>query len=199
MPKPAPSQYAPPPVLRAKVPWDHSAGTMAFSAPASMKKTPEPISECPHLRRFHTNHKACVTNHGHRNYSIWKETKKAPLAPWSLSMERTKPLCECRAAANGRRPLPPCHAALRQCTIGAVRRVPGARCFFGATPRHISTRFLFSTQYDWRRRNSPHWTRPVHAAARQSPSFKNRIDRIARNNCKALVRFSENNINTLSI
>lgn len=107
MPKPAPSQYAPPPVLRAKVPWDHSAGTMAFSAPASMKKTPEPISECPHLRRFHTNHKACVTNHGHRNYSIWKETKKAPLAPWSLSMERTKPLCECRAAANGRRPFPP--------------------------------------------------------------------------------------------
>lgn len=81
MPKPAPSQYAPPPVLRAKVPWDHSAGTMAFSTPASMKKTPEPISECPHLRRFHTNHKACVTNHGHRNTPSGKKRKKRHWRP----------------------------------------------------------------------------------------------------------------------
>jgi hypothetical protein len=54
-----------PPAFSMKVSCDHSAGTMASSAPASMKVAPETILQRAGLRRFLADDKTCAANHGH--------------------------------------------------------------------------------------------------------------------------------------
>jgi hypothetical protein len=47
------------------VSWDHSAGTMASSAPASMKVAPEAVFQRTGKRSFLTDDKTGSTDHGH--------------------------------------------------------------------------------------------------------------------------------------
>jgi hypothetical protein len=54
-----------PPAFSMKVSCDQSAGTMASSAPASMKIAPETVLQCASLARFFADDKTGAADHGH--------------------------------------------------------------------------------------------------------------------------------------
>jgi hypothetical protein len=58
-----------PPAFWINVSCDQSAGTIASSAPRSMKITPEPVFQCANFCRLFPDDEAGSADHGHKNLS----------------------------------------------------------------------------------------------------------------------------------
>jgi hypothetical protein len=78
-----------PPAFSIKVSCDHSAGTIASSAPASMKVAPETGLEIADLGGVLADHEAGAAKHAH--VFLRMKIKKAPMAPW-FRISRAGPL-----------------------------------------------------------------------------------------------------------